>query len=520
MTRAMPDFQNPPKIYLDKLKALISNTQLSEAIEVAKELSERFPNSFVLWNNLGAAYFGLGLFSKATRCFQKATEINPNYAVAYYNLGLVWKAQGNIQKAISSNQNALSVQPDHFGAHYNLGNLFKSLGRFHEAITSYQQAIHIKPKSCKAHNNLGETFKLLGRPQEATTSYRRALQINPRYAECYRNLSMIWEFIKGDALIDDMLKIYRSPSLNHEDRSHICFALAKAFEDIGNFQNAFGFLLQGNAIRKCVLNYNFEQDRCLFRRLRMHSDAIQNASFTPRSISEKSVPVFILGMPRSGTSLVEQIVSNHSDVFGAGELNYVGQFGAELAVGDRLPTEESLSRFRESYLGKIADISEGRAFVTDKMPQNFRFLGLICKALPEAKIIQVMRNPQAVCWSNFKHYFKATGLGYSYDLNDVVGYYKLHEELMEFWARKLPGRIFPLNYEKLTECQEEETRKLIEHIGLDWQSTCLFPHKNKRHLDTASQLQVRQKVYKNSSTKWEKFKPFLVDESGQFWASS
>ena len=170
---------------------------------------------------------------------------------------------------------------------------------------------------------------------------------------------------------------------------------------------------------------------------------------------------------------------------------------------------ETVQSFRERYLAELAKRAEGQAFVTDKMPQNFRYIALICAAFPEAKIVHVQRSAEATCWSNFKHYFASKGLGYSYNLRDTIAYYGLYKDLMHFWSQSYSDRIYNLDYDKLTEDQEPETRRLIEYLGLNWEDACLAPQNNKRSVKTASQQQVRKKVYKGSSQAWRKYEPFL-----------
>ncbi len=214
-------------------------------------------------------------------------------------------------------------------------------------------------------------------------------------------------------------------------------------------------------------------------------------------------------MPRSGTTLIEQIISSHSDVTGAGELKYVSQYGANLALGSKAINTASLSEFRKKYLSELSKVSNGKRFATDKMPQNFRFIPLICAAFPEAKIIHVQRNAAATCWSNYKQYFSSKGLGYSYDLQDVVSYYRLYSDLMDLWQSEYGDRIYNLDYEKLTTNQKTETKRLIEYLELNWEKKCLLPHTNKRSVRTSSQQQVRQKVYQGSSEVWQKYEPLL-----------
>ena len=189
--------------------------------------------------------------------------------------------------------------------------------------------------------------------------------------------------------------------------------------------------------------------------------------------------------------------------------NFLNQYGVDLAIGIKSPNKITISKFRREYLSSISKRINNTLFVTDKMPQNFRFIPLICTAFPEAKIIHIKRNAAATCWSNYKKYFASESLGYSYDLQDVVTYYELYSNLMKRWQSEYSDRIYNLNYESLTTEQETQTRKIIQYINLNWEDACLSPHKNKRSVKTASQQQVRQRVYQGSSKVWQKYKPFL-----------
>ena len=219
----------------------------------------------------------------------------------------------------------------------------------------------------------------------------------------------------------------------------------------------------------------------------------------------QSTPIFILGMPRSGTTLVEQIISSHHQVQGAGSYHLWGVFGSSFCLGDQMLNSYNASKIRKLYSTELAKVSHGKLFVTDKMPQNFLYISLILKVLPEAKIVHVKRDPAATCWSNFKNFFSAKGLGYSYDLNHTVRYFKMYKELMVFWEQLYSDRLYHLDYDKLTVQQEPETKALLANLGLKWDTACLSPHTNKRSVKTASQQQVRKKLYKGSSEAWRKY---------------
>jgi hypothetical protein len=214
-------------------------------------------------------------------------------------------------------------------------------------------------------------------------------------------------------------------------------------------------------------------------------------------------------MPRSGTTLVEQIISSHSMVTGLGELPFVLQFGYPVTTGLLDSSEESLTKFRNDYLEKLESLRDKNLIITDKMPQNFLYVGLITACFPEAKILHVKRDPAAVCWANYKQWFKSENLGYSYSLEDIVEYYKLYNDLMEFWNKALKNKIYEVDYETLTINQESEIKKLIKYLELSWEESCLSPEKNERNVSTASNIQIRNKIFKGSSQKWKKYKPFL-----------
>mgnify|MGYP000334486393 CR=1 FL=1 len=256
-------------------------------------------------------------------------------------------------------------------------------------------------------------------------------------------------------------------------------------------------------------NYDINQDVELFREIKSNYPLLEHNSLESDKLSKNLTPIFIVGMPRSGTTLVEQIISSHPRVMGAGELPFVAQFGETLARGQVDINNFSLINFRKKYLIELKNISNFNTFITDKNPHNFYYIGLLNAAFPEAKILHVKRNPAAVCWANYKQYFVSKKIGYCYSLNDIIKYHSLYENLITFWKKNLPNTIYDVDYELITLKQEEETRKLIDYIGLKWEDKCMSPQENTRSISTASNIQVRKKIYQGSSQKWKKYQPFL-----------
>ena len=544
MKKSNANFLEPPKQQLNDLLEHYRAGRFAEVEKLSLSVTQEFPEHPFAWKalavvlkltgriseslvaiqksvllepqdaeshyKLGNTLKALARLNDAEVSYKKVIALNPNYADANNNLGITLKEMGRLDEAEINLRKAIELKPDLAGAHNNLGTMLQEQGRLDEAETNYRKAIALKPDFAEGHNNLGNTLKQLGRLDEAETNYRKAITLKPDYAEAYRYLTTIKKFDAQDEQYSKMQELYLDKNISEEQRCHINFGLAKACEDLGDYEKAFVHYSEGNALRKKLLNYNINQDIKLFKQIKFTSPRIEQNSLVLDKLSKKPIPIFIVGMPRSGTTLVEQIISSHSQVTGAGELSFVGQLGSSIARGLSDSNTDSLINFRERYLMKLQSVSNGNLIVTDKMPQNFLYIGLLAAAFPEAKIVHVKRNPAAVCWANYKQYFVSKkNIGYCYSIDDVINYYKLYESLMVFWTNTLSKRIYNLDYEQLTVNQESETRQLIDYLDLDWDEKCLSPQNNKRHIATASNVQIRKKVYRGSSEQWKKYQPFL-----------
>ena len=476
--------------------------RLEEALAVA-------PNNAAGWSNLSEGLRRLGRLDEAVEASRKALTLKPDDVDAYNNMGIALQDQGELDDAIASWRRALSLKPDHAEAYNNIGIALQDLGELDDAIASFRKALSLKPDFAEAYNNMGIALQDQGELDDAIASYRKALSLKPDYAECHNNLSGLKKFSKEDEQFIQMQNLYLDSNITEDQRCNLCFALGKASEDLNEFEMSFKYLVEGNSLRKKLLSYNVHQEIKLFDQIKNTHLSLEKNAVKNINILDKPTPVFILGMPRSGTTLVEQIISSHSEVTGAGELNYVEQFGGTTATGISKANTENLVDFREKYLENLQHISNGSPIVTDKMPPNFRYIGLIFSAFPDAKIVHVKRIPAATCWGNYKQKFRNKDLGYCYNLDDLITYYGLYRDLMQFWEERYGDRIYNLNYETLTINQKDETRKLIQYLGIEWQEACLAPQDNKRSVETASNIQIRQKIYQGSSQEWKKFEPFL-----------
>ncbi len=456
--------------------------------------------------NLGNLLRDQGKLAEAMDCYRNALEGKPGFPEARHNLALVYLKLGRPDEALASCRAALALRPQFPEAYQTLGNVLDRLGRLDEAIAAHQRAIALKPEFAAAHFDLGTTLLGYGRLDEALACYRAALALEPAHAEWHRLVSQVVAHAAGDSDIETMRALHTRSGARPPDRMHLAFGLGKALDDVGQYQEAFDYFLEGNALKRASFDYDRTDSERAF--------ADVKASFSPEFFGRgagagnpDATPIFVLGMPRSGTTLVEQVLASHPEIVGAGEFtllnNLVGtlnggagplRFGA---IAERLGGE-TLNRLGEAYVGQLRAYGGKVRFITDKLPGNFMLIGMIKLMLPNARIIHCRRHAVDNCVSIFKTYFSAVGLRYAYDLGEVGHYYALYRDLMAHWHRVLPGAIYDLDYEKLVGSQESESRALLAHCGLDWRDECLDFFNTARPVHTASAVQVRRPIYKSS----------------------
>jgi len=535
----------PSKSEVQSVFALYSNGQIQEALDSVETLIKDYPDEPLLYNISGACYKEIDKLEMACKSFEKAVDLKPDYAEAQYNLGVTLRELGQVDAAIKSYEKALAnqhaypnahnnlgqillqsgqpdaamdhfewavaYQPEFFEAHNNLGSSLLALGQVNTAVTHYEKALEIKPDYQLARNNLGIAYQRLGEIDKAFKSFERAQTVKSDYAQAHYNLSVLKKYTKNDKQIVEMESLLSNKDLSQSDRIFICFALAKAYEHLGKKDELFKVLHEGNQLRKKELNYTIEKSE-------NHNAIIEKLfNSNPKALSNQVStirPIFIVGMLRSGTSLVEQIISSHHEVYGAGELKNLRQIiipilREHLTDDKKKLSEKTFLSIRQKYLESLSRFNASENVITDKWPLNFRSIGFILSAIPEAKIVHLKRDARAVCWSIYKHYFTDTGNGWAYNFEDLSEFYKLYSELMRFWHEMFPGKVYDISYEDLTTNQEDETRKLLEYCELEWDKNCLDFHKNKRTVETASVLQVQQKMYQGSSEVWKEYEEYL-----------
>lgn len=566
LNNSKPLNNKPEHDEINSIVNLLNQGLITEAIKALDQVILEFPDAAILFNLKGAAHQALNEIEKAAENFEKAVIIDPNYAEAFCNLGIVQKKLGLTSKSIESYTKALDINPVYPEAHNNIGNALsedgqndlaidhfewavafnpefveaynnlgfaqRHLNKMDDAISSFKRALKINKKYAKAHLGLGITYKELGLFEQAIKSLEEAIKLDSNYAVAYFNLGLMKEYTFSSEQIKIMESLATSSNINDSDRINLLFALAKLNEEQGNNEKFFEYLHEANRLRKIEVNFSIEkieQNHSTLKKIFKASPLINlKGKFNDKSSKQ---PIFILGMPRSGSTLVEQILASHKKVYGAGELqvlrkiispifkDYLSQSTkiASTVIGGQsvnfnrntIITENSFLDIREQYLDVLDKIGVNENIITDKALLNFQFIGFILTSFPDAKIVHLKRDARAICWSIYKTNLPQKGIGFGNNLDDLVKYYHLYLKLMDFWHDLFPNKIYDLNYEELTHNQEEETKKLLKYCDLDWDENCLNFQDTKRAVKTASVLQVRQKMYQGSSEAWKKHEKFL-----------
>ena len=513
---------------MEKLKEHIQSAvdvfntgNLSKAELLTKKLINNNPKVVFLYNLLGLVLAEQKKTDQAMKCYEKGISIDPNFGMIYNNIGLLiykQKTADNIKKAENYYKKAISLDKKISEPHNNLGNLYDYLDKVEDAIDCYKKAIDINPRFSYAHHNLGTAYVTIGKFNEAKKHFEESLKLNPNFTVTHRSLSRITKYTENDEHFMELKKIYSNTNIDDkEKRIELGFALGKAYEDIKNFDKSFAHYKEANSLHRKKIDFSLKLEKEKFEEIKSTYnkklfDKYKNSGSTDSS------PIFIIGMPRSGTTLIEQILSSHSKVFGADELEFIPNL-IEKNFGDknlRLFFEgivnydkDNFKKIGEEYIAKMKAISNNSKRATDKLPINFLFIGFIKLNLPKSKIVHCYRNAKDNCLSIFKNQFSSGKIKFAYDISEIVEYYNLYDDLMKYWTNFLPDFIYDIRYENLISNTETEIQNLLSNCDLDWSNDCLNFHNNKRPIKTASAVQARSKIYNSSIDSWKNYEKYL-----------
>jgi len=535
--------------------AMFSLGKYDEAVNHYRDALHIQPRYGEALSNMGTAFNQLNRLEEAAQCYEAALDVAAN-ALIHYNLANVRTHQQLLDEAVTHYQRALVLEPKQPDFHNNLGNALHHLGRYADAEAAYREALRIDPHHAtvyETHANLGTVLLQMNRYDEARASYGRALELKPDFPRAVAGIASVLEkqgefeqayavlqpYLQGskedcnitlafaslchhldrcdEAVIPlERLIAEEGPALDTYSAIMSHFALARLLDAAGDYDLAFDHYRQGNELSE--RRFDFREH---LRRIEELMD-VYTAPFmanAPRARHGSGRPVFIVGMPRSGTSLVEQILASHPAVFGAGELDEIYRIVVDLPeiLDSPLPypqciqdmTQTDADRAAKRYLDHISSLAPPDAQrITNKMPANFQHLGLIALLFPEARIIHCVRDPLDTCLSCYFQQF-SEGLFFTYDLGNLGAYYRQYLRLMEHWRKVLKVSMMEIRYEELVADQEGISRKIVEHCGLKWDERCLRFHETQRVVATASYDQVRQPLYSRSVGRWQHYERHL-----------
>jgi tetratricopeptide (TPR) repeat protein len=474
------------------------------------------PNDADAHYNLANVLGELGRREEAIGYYAKALEIRPVFAEARNNMANVLQKLGRYEEAVSQYEAAVGLKPRFADAYHNLGKAYYALNRYEYAIAAYEKALAIDASKATVYNDMAAAHLVLGHFREAYAAFAAAVARAPRNAAIHLNLAGLARFTAGDVRLAALEKLAEDmPSLGENDQIALHFALGKAHGDLKNRERSFGHLLKGNALKRRQIRYDEEAALGSFERIR--------AVFTPELMRAKRgcgdysrVPIFIVGMPRSGSTLVEQILASHSRVFGAGEISDFDKAVTDLSGASKnFPefisslSDNDLRRLGRRYVEIVGAKASGVLRITDKMLSNFVYVGLIHLALPNARIIHACRDPVDTCLSSFSLLF-GDDQPYTYNLAELGRYYRAQARLMRHWQSVLPqGVMLEVHYEDVVANLKGEGRRLVAHCGLEWEDRCLAFHETQRPVHTASVTQVRRPIYRDSIGRWRPYRDML-----------
>ena len=502
-------FNNDQEVYKIVIFSELNVKNFHKATAISEKLLSLYDNAetnYVYGNVLKLQ----NKFKESIKYFEKAVEFKKDYFEAYNNLATSQKNLGLIDDAFKNYKKAIKIKDNNLEAHYNLANLLYAEKKYEEALSNYEKVIKINENFPQSYLLIGLIKSVQGKFEDAKSYFLKAIEKDKFLSEAYVYYVSTRKVNKDDDIIKALEELIKDENLHPKYIQDFSFALSKVYFDIDNIDLGFKFLKKAKKTYLKKIEFSIDKERDHLKKV---VDYFSKNDLSKLEIenSQELKPIFIVGMPRSGTSLIEQILSTHSMVYGAGELKYLPEIIYDNEWNIDTDVSELLKLIRSKYLSQLVKLNQSKKYIVDKMPFNFFSIGFILNAIPEAKIIHMSRNPMAVCWSNYKaNFFDNEGMDYAHKLETIGQYYLIYNHMIEFWRSKYQENIIEINYDNFVLDYEENSKNLIKKIGLKWEDKILKFYENNRGVETNSLLQVRSKVYKNSSKQWKKYEKHLT----------
>ncbi len=504
-------FENEIFILQNKLK----NNLFDDVIKKSKSLLKKHYHERkilngipVLYNLISLAYQSKLDYENSIKIMEEALKLNPKNIFYLNNMAISQHKNKDFVEAEKYFKRALEINPDYINVLNNFANLKKDLDKVDEAIKYYEKSVKINNNILITNYNLSSMYIQKGEYNKAIRHLKKTLEINPKFTTADRTLSLITKYEKNNEHFIAMKDKKNNLKFKDTEMIELNFALGKAFEDFKDYKNAFLHIKEANDSKKKLINYNIQKDIDLFENIKKDFES----SFEIKSHYNKKKIIFILGMPRSGTTLTEQIISSHNDVYGAGELMFLSDIINDdfFIKNNKNYNLVKFNELQKLYLDKVSLINDSKKCITDKAPLNFRWIGFINLIFPNSKIIHCKRNSLDNCWSIYKNNFDA-GLSFSFNLQDLGKFYNLYNDLISFWKTKYPKKIYDLQYENLINDQENQIKKILDFCELEWDPNCLKHYNNNRLIKTVSTVQARKPIYKTSIKLSDSYSKYLSE---------
>lgn len=508
------DFFESDKNYSDLYKGIrhVKAGRLKLAEETYKKVIKKDKDNIDALRLLGLLAFKTKDYDISERLFMRVLEIDPTFSLAWDNLAKLFRVQNKLSKSIPAFENLIKLDPYNFEALVSLGTIYIKLSKYHQGINLYEKSLTIKPENPRVYLSLGHALKTIGQREKSEIAYHNAIKFYPFSGEAYWSLANLKTYKFSKKEISNM-KLAINKNIHPNEQIQMHFALAKALESNNQFEDSFNHYKEGNWLQRKQIKYNSEEYKLSIDDLITFFKSNKDI-FKSRANIKNDDPIFILGLPRSGSTLIEQILSSHSLIDGTQELPNIMAISRDIKLIDPnngYPNNlmdidtSSFNDFGQKYIDETRWARSSKPFFIDKMPNNFVHIGLIKLILPNAKIIDARRNPMDACFSCFKQYF-AKGQHFTYDLDDIARYYKDYLRLMDFWNELFPREIFTINYEDIINNPNKKIRELLNFCNVEFENSCLDFYKSKRPVKTASSEQVRQPMYKTGLDYWKNYR--------------
>ena len=509
---------------IDKIKLLVKEIQnlffqkkYDLIIKETQKAINIYPKLSIFYNMMGLALTQTGKLQDAKYILEKGYKINSNDIAIINNLANVYKNIHNYIEAEKLYNLSILKEKNYFNAYINYGNLKRDLNKFDDAIKLYKKALEYNKNVPEIYYSLAMAYQALGAFEKSEYYAHKTIEINKKITKADLLISRSKKYHTLDPHFKSMVEKTKQKDLNTIQKIDLYFALAKAYEDLNDIENSFKYIEQGNKLKRSVVYYNFNEEKNKFESIKKIFQNLNIPNLKNKDPDSKNI-IFIVGMPRSGTTLVEQIISSHSQVCGNGELPYLSKIIndnftdnkilSSKKINDTLNDNDLFSQISKKYYSHINNYEISSKFITDKAPLNFIWIGFIKIFFSNAKIVHCKRNEKDNCVSLYKNVFDGS-LNFCYNQEELGNYYNLYSKLISFWKSNLPNAFLDIEYESLVKNTEKETRKILDYCGLDWENNCLDFSKNKTPIKTASVGQARNKIYSTSVKSSSKYELYL-----------